>query len=58
MVRASKKKIKYDIHRFWYVSQFETIANVVLYDLDLDFQGQTFQMAILTSKRRKRRHHY
>ena len=24
--------------------------NVVRHDLDLDFQGQTFQMAILTSK--------
>ena len=27
-----------------------TIVNVVLHDLDLNFQGQTLQVAILTSK--------
>ena len=30
-----------------------TIANIVLHDIDLNYQGETFQVAILTSKRWK-----
>ena len=36
-VRASAKK--YDLHRIWYLPSNGTIANVVLSDLDLHFQG-------------------
>ena len=40
--------IKYDFHRGCYLSSNGIIANVVLHDLDLYFQDQTFQVAILT----------
>ena len=43
----------YDFHRGWHLPSNGTIANVVLHDLDRTFQGQTFQVPILTSKRWK-----
>ena len=42
--------LRYHFYRDWYFSLNGTIANVVLHDLDLNFQGQTFQVAILKSK--------
>ena len=33
-----------------YLPSNETIAKVVLHDLDLNIQGQTFQVSILTGK--------
>ena len=45
-----KKIIMYDIYRGSYLPSNGTIANVTLHDLDLNFQVQTFQVAILISK--------
>ena len=41
----------YEFYRSRYLPLNGTIANVVFHDLDLNFQGQTFKLAILTSKR-------
>ena len=41
--------LKYDFYSGWYLPSNGTVANVVLHDLDLNFEGQTFQVAILTS---------
>ena len=38
------------LYQGWYLPTKETIANVVLHDIYLNFQVQTFQVAILTSK--------
>ena len=46
---------------YWdqYLLSTRTIVNVVLCDLDLNFQGQTFQVTILTSKSwNKSKHSY
>ena len=45
--RASEKKIWYDFYRD--LPSNETTTNVVLCDIDLHFEGQTFQVVILTS---------
>ena len=49
----SKRKIrKNDMGRCRYLSSNWTIANVVLHDLDLDFQGHTLEVAIFMNERR------
>ena len=48
-----RKMLKYDFFRGRYLPSNEAIANVVLYDLDLNFQGQIVQVYILASKRWK-----
>ena len=45
-----RKIVKYDFYRGWYLSSNGTIANVALRDIDVNFKGQTFQVAILLSK--------
>ena len=45
--------LKHDFCRGWYLSSNEVNANVVFSDLDLNCRGQSFQLAILTSKRWK-----
>ena len=44
--------LMYDFHR-GYLPSNATIANAVLHNLDLHFQGHTFHVAILTRKRCK-----
>ena len=48
---AKIKNVKNEVCRFWYLPLNGVIAKIVLHDIDLNFQGQTFEMAILTSKR-------
>ena len=43
--------LKCDFDRSCYLPSNGTIGNFVLRELDLNFQGQTFRVAILTSKR-------
>ena len=45
--------LKYEVYTCWYLPANWTISNVVLHDLTLIFHGQTFQLAILTSKQSK-----
>ena len=49
MKRAMHKYAPYDFYASWYSLSNCITANVVLNDLELNFQGQTFQFAILTS---------
>ena len=42
--------LNYNFYRGLYLPSNSNIANVVLRDLDLSFQGQTFQVTILTGK--------
>ena len=45
------KMPRHDLYRGSYLPSNVTIANVVLYEHDLHFQGQTFHVAIFTSNR-------
>ena len=45
IVKASAK-LQGDIYKFQHLPSNSIIANVVLFDLDLVFQGQIFQMSI------------
>ena len=51
--RTSKKMLRYDFYRGWHLPSNKTIVYVVLDDLDQNFQGQTFQVAIFTCERCK-----
>ena len=59
---CEQKMLKYfdniQCYRGWNFPSNETTTNVVVHDLDLNFQGQTFQVAILTSKCWKNCKHY
>ena len=57
-MRAIPKNVQELLYKGWYLPSNDTIANVVLHDLDLNFQGQTFQVDILTSKGLKYIHYY
>ena len=45
---SASQKCSRTTYRGWYLPSNETIVNTVLHDLDLNFQCQTFQVAILT----------
>ena len=45
--------LRYVFYRGWYLPW-----NGTMFDLDLNFKGKTFQVAILTSKRLKIKHYY
>ena len=45
--------LKYEVSTGGYLPSIWSIPIVVLHDLSLNFQGQTFQLANLTSKRSK-----
>ena len=49
----AKSKCKNAVCRCWHLPSNGVIAKIALRDLDLHFQGQTFQVAILRSKRCK-----
>ena len=49
-VSYNEKMFKNDFYKGWYLPSNETVANFVLRDLDLNFQEQNFQFAILASK--------
>ena len=45
--------LKYDFYKGWYLPSNGTNANVVLRNLDLNCEGNTFQVTVLPSKRWK-----
>ena len=47
---GAREKCSRITFRGWYLAANGTIANVVYHQLNLYFQGHTFQVAIVTSK--------
>ena len=45
-----RKMLKYDFYRGWYLPRNGTIADAVLNDLNLNFQGQTLSCYALAIK--------
>ena len=46
--------LKYDFHIGWYVPSKGTVANVLLHDLNLHFQNQTFSYTFIKKMHRQR----
>ena len=55
---SENQNVKNYISRLWHLPPNGVIAKIVLSDLDLCFQVQTFRMAILTRKHRKMQTRY
>ena len=47
---SQRKMLKCYVDRGWYLASNRTIASIVLHDINLYFQGQTFQVFLFTSK--------